>query len=98
MTKQSTGEPFFVPVLQPLIIVCANSWLVSNVLPSCTRLLAIGSHKLRIRPNSAFGTQVLMKFSFKNVMLRSLERTPALKDLPLAQQDSSASGPFIEIE
>ena len=69
MTRQSTGEPFFDPAFQALIIVCAKGCVVSNVLDSRSRLLAIGSLRLRIRPNSELGTHVLMKFSFKNSMI-----------------------------
>ena len=93
ITKQSTGESFF----HLLMIACAKGCVVSNVLDSRLRLLAIGSCKLRVRPNSALGTQVLMKFSFKNLMPRSCERATALKPLPLPQHDSSASGPSIEM-
>ena len=64
-TKESAGEYFF----QPFMIACAKAWLVLNVAPSRSRLFAIGSRKLGTRPNSEFGTHVLMKFSFKNAMI-----------------------------
>ena len=78
------------------MMACAKRWVVSNGLPSRARLLAIGSRKLRTRPNSELGTHVLMKCSFKNSTIESLERTTALKPFPLAQQDSSKIGPSNE--
>lgn len=57
----------------------------------------MGSRKLGMRPNSELGTHVLMKLSFRNLMIRSSERTPILKALPVPQQASSASGPSIEM-
>lgn len=92
ITKQSTGEPF----THPFMIVLAKAWLVLNVFPSRLRLLAIGACKLPVRPNSAFSTQVLMKFSFRNSIIAFLERTPVLKILPVPQHDSSKRGPSNE--
>ncbi len=93
ITKQSTGEPFF----HPFIIACAKACVVSKILLSRSRRLAIGSRRLGVRPNSALGIHVLMKFSFRNSMIRSSESSPALSALPLPQQASSKSGPSTEI-
>ena len=79
------------------MIACAKGCVVLNVLPSRSRRLAMGSRKLGVRPNSALGTQALMKFSFKNSMIRSLESSTALRLLPLPQHASSKSGPSIEM-
>ena len=96
MTKLSTGDPFFEPVFHPLIIACANGFVVSNDFPSLLYLLAIGSFRLKIRPKSELNTHVLMKYLFNNSIMLLFPRTPALNPFPLAQQASSVSGPSIE--
>ena len=93
ITKQSTGEPS----CHPLLIACTKWDVVSRLPDSRMRLFAIWPCTLEVRPNSALVAQVLMKFSFKNLMTRTCERATALKPLPLPQHASSASGPSIDM-
>ena len=95
--KQSTGELFWKPAFQLFTIDCAKGCVMSNGSDSRSYLLAIGSRRLGRRPKSESITQVLMKFSFKNLIFWSSERATALSFFPLPQHDSSIRGPFTEM-
>ena len=92
-TKESAGEYFF----QPFMIASAKGCVLSNGLNPRSRRTAMYAFLLGVRSNSKFYTQVLMKFSFKYSIIRLLERTTALRALPLPQHDSSINGPSIEM-